>query len=274
VRDTGNANAKSVGVAWKEGRQTLWRRHSDAVNVSMLMRWLPERRLDLVLKTDLFDEMSGEGLFSLLSQRARRFAGIDVSGKTLKIACARHTGLCGIVADVRKLPFRKGVFEAVVSNSTLDHFEKHEAISQSLDEIRRVLRQDGQLIITMDNLANPVVALRNSLPARLLRKMYLTPYFVGATWGPRGLRRQLVRTGFHIVEMDAALHCPRVLAVAAAFIVERLGPPRMQKAFLRALFWFEVLRFLPTRFLTGHFVAVKAVKIGVHKVMKEPSDRA
>jgi len=80
------------------------------------------------------------------------------------------------------------------------------------------------------------------------------------TWGPRGLREHLSKAGFEIDDVDAVMHCPRVLAVAAAFILERIAPRPLQKLFLRGLSFFEVLKYLPTRFLPGHFVAVKATK--------------
>ncbi len=261
VRNIGNECWDSMGASWEEGRQRLWREHSDAINRSLLAHWLPEGQTNFILKTDLFDEICGEGLFPFLSLRTNRIVGIDVSQKTIRIARSRHADIRGVAADVRRLPFHDDTFDLIFSNSTLDHFEKHETITESLAEIFRVLRQNGQLIITLDNLTNPMIAARNALPFRLLKRLCLTPYYVGATWGPRGFRNQLIQTGLGITEMDAVLHCPRVLAVAAAFIMERLAPRRLQKVFLQSLSCFELLKYLPTCFLTGHFVAVRAVKI-------------
>jgi len=39
----------------------LWRHHSDRINTALLRRWLPPNRIDLLLKTDLFDEAIAEG---------------------------------------------------------------------------------------------------------------------------------------------------------------------------------------------------------------------
>jgi SAM-dependent methyltransferase len=260
VKQTRNESWDFSGTPWERGRQKLWRKHSDAVNCSLLDRWLPEGKAAFVLKTDLFDEMCGEGLFPFLALRANRFMGVDLSHATIRGACFRHADLRGIAADVRRLPFRDGTFDLIVSNSTLDHFEKQEAIAESLAEIFRILRQNGQLIITMDNRMNPAVAVRNALPFRLLQCMRLAPYYVGATSGPRGLRNQLSRAGFTVARMDAVLHCPRVLAVASAFIAEKLAPRRMQEILLQIFAAFELLRYLPTRFLTGNFVAAWGVK--------------
>ena len=260
MRKDGNKRWDFVDSSWGKGRQRLWRKHSDAINCSLVAGWIPEGVSGSILKTDLFDEMVGEGLFSSLLKQAKQFIGVDISLATVRIACARHEGLSGIAADVRRLPFSDGKFDLIVSNSTLDHFEKHESIEESFAEIFRVLREGGQLILTMDNRMNPLVAVRNAIPSWLLKSMRLTPYYVGATWGPRGLRKHLIQAGFEVNELDAIMHCPRVLAVAAAFILERMGPRPLQKLFLQGLSSFEILKYLPTRFLTGHFVAVKAAK--------------
>ncbi len=250
----------SVGAAWGEDRQRLWRAHSDMLNRSLLERWLPAERVESVLKTDLFDEMSSDGLYPFLATRARTFVGIDISAATSALARSRHAGIRAVTADVRRLPFAEGAFDLVISNSTLDHFATREEIAVSLAELHRVLRRGGELIITMDNPANPVIALRNALPFRLLNRLGLTPYYVGATCGEGALRRLLNEAGFNVVATDTLLHCPRVIAVAIARLMESYAPAGAQRRFLRLLPAFERLGRLPTRRLTGHFTAARAVK--------------
>ena len=86
-------------------------------------------------------------------------------------------------------------FDVVVSNSTLDHFETRDEILTSLRGFHRILRPGGRLLLTMDNLANPAVALRNALPYALLRRSKLVAYPIGATAGPGRLRRMLKDAG-------------------------------------------------------------------------------
>jgi hypothetical protein len=74
------------------------------------------------------------------------------------------------------------------------------------------------------------------------------------------LEYHLKETGFEVLEVDAIMHCPRVLAVTIARWVEKHTSARVQQSFLRLLMGFEGLSRLPTRFLTGYFVAVKARK--------------
>ena len=244
----------------ESGLQRLWRAHSDSVNKGLLTRWLPDREIESLLKTDLFDEAVSDGLSSLLNSLAKRIFYIDTSFEVHQRAKRRHPNLQTIRTDVRCLPFSQGSFDGIISNSTLDHFKSHDEILISLRELYRVLRPGGQLILTLDNLANPIVLLRNGLPFRLLYRLKIIPYYVGVTLGPYRLQHLLKEAGFKVLEVDAILHCPRVFAVAIARLLERHASPKTQEAFLRFLMAFENFSHLPTRFLTGHFIAVKATK--------------
>lgn len=238
----------------------LWRLHSDAVNATLLARWLPPQACANLLKTDLFDEAMGDGLYPLLSARAARVAALDVAPSVLAAATARYPGLLAVAADVRRLPFASDSFDVVVSNSTLDHFDTHDQILESLRGLQRVLRPSGLLLLTMDNLANPAVALRNALPFRLLQRLNLVPYPIGATVGPVRLRRMLRDAGFEVLETVALLHCPRAAAVALARRVEHRATREAQARFLRAASRWEHLANWPTRYLTGYFVGIHARK--------------
>jgi SAM-dependent methyltransferase len=252
--------------AWNRTQpQRLWRCHSDAINVALFAPWLPKGRVQRLLKTDAFDEAVGHGLYPLLESKAEQVVSLDISISSLRTARSRYTGLHVVRADVRHLPFTNGVFDVVVSSSTLDHFATPEDIVISLCELRRVLCDSGLLLLTLDNLANPAIVLRNALPFRLLNRLGIVPYYVGATCGPRGLRCLLEQAGFEVLDTRAVLHCPRVLAVAAARLLERYAKPGTQGRFLRFLMAFEHLSRWPIRFVTGYFVAVRAIKPAVDR---------
>jgi SAM-dependent methyltransferase len=251
----------AVGVAWRDTHpHRLWRRHSDAVNHALFARWLSAAPVARLLKTDVFDEAVSGGLYGLLHGRARTLVGIDIAPVILREAGRGHPELLRSCADVRALPFAGDTFDVVVSNSTLDHFDSLEEIRTGLREIHRVLRADGRLLITLDNGRNPMVALRNALPLRLLQWLGLVPYQVGATCGPSRFARLLRETGFALARVDTVMHCWRVLAVALAGLVERRAGAKGQLRFLRHLGEWERLGRWPTRFLTGHFIAFEAVK--------------
>lgn len=252
-----------IAEVWDQAPSgALWRRHCDAVNTRLLQRWLPDPALpvDQALKTDLFEEAFGEGLYPLLRSRARNVWGVDVSPHTVRLAQERcGDGLQGISADVRRLPFADNSFDVVVSTSTLDHFDTLTDVAAGLRELRRVLRPTGELLLTLDNLSNPVVATRNALPIRWLNRTGVVPYYVGATCGLGQLTRLLRETGFLIREQEAVMHCPRVFAVALAHRIERRqASPATQESFLRVLTAFERLSVFPTGFWTGHFLAIRA----------------
>lgn len=251
----------TVAKTWREAQpQLLWRAHSDAVNTALITRWLSEGQVERLLKTDMFDESVSDGLYPMLASRTRSVVGIDLSLSTIQAARTRYNGLQAVGADVRSLPFADGVFDVVVSNSTLDHFETHDEIIESLRELKRVLRRDGLLLLTLDNPVNPIIALRGALPFGLLHRLGILPYYVGATFGPRRLRNVLEELGFRVIEVNSVIHCPRVLAVVVSNIFWKYGTVENQKKFLRFLSAFERLSELPTRFITGHFVVVRAIK--------------
>ncbi len=223
------------------------------MNRALLERWLPERGLTRLLKTDLFEEAIGEGLYPLLQSKADRVEAIDVSEAVIAAARSRHPLLDARLADVRRLPYEDCAFDAVLSNSTLDHFDSLADVADALRELHRVLAPGGVLLLTLDNLANPLVALRNALPFEWLERIRLVPHYVGATCGPRGLHRLLRGAGFEVERIGAVMHVPRVAALAGAAVLP--GRP-----LLRFLLACERLGRWPTRYVTGQFVAARAVK--------------
>jgi len=250
-----------VAVEWQRGRRdALWRAHSDAVYTALLDRWLPTTTLDVVLKTDLFDEAVSAGLYPPLTRRARTVIGIDLAHVTARQAVARYPSLGAIGADVRRLPFRDGTFDAIVSLSTLDHFRSAVDLDAGLGELRRVLRPGGTLILTLDNVANPLIRLRNLLPFAVVHGAGLVPYFVGESCSPRGAAARLRAHGFCVDEVTTVLHVPRVAAVPAAAAVHRWAGARGRERFLAGLRGWERLAHWPTRTLTGHYVAVRATR--------------
>ncbi len=267
--ETTGAHWDHVAALWLEsGAQEIWRRHSDAVNLRLLDRWFPPS-VRRVLKTDLWDEAVGAGLYPALAARSQSVVGVDVSGTIAAAAGARYAALATMRADVRRLPFEDESFDAVVSNSTLDHFRSVDDIAKALVELRRVLRADGTIILTLDNPTNPLVALRGLLPRSAFDAVWsrhgelaarIAPDSLGATCGTSTLERLVSAAGFRVSDRGAIMHCPRVLAVVISDQLQRHASAAAAERFLHALLLFEVLERLPTRFFTGHFVAIRAIR--------------
>lgn len=234
----------------------LWRAHSDATNTAFVRRALNGRRFRRALKTDLFDEAITGGVMPVLREGAESVSAIDISPQVVDGARARFPGLEANVADVRSIPFADGEFDLVVSISTLDHLASVDEIGAAIRELTRVLAPGGTLALTVDNGANPVVALRNALPAEALHRAGLVAYEIGPTVGPRGLERLVRAAGARPRTREALMHCPRLPAVTVARRLE--GSPGAHGRFLRAARRFDALDRLPTRYVTGYFAGVVA----------------
>jgi SAM-dependent methyltransferase len=237
-----------------------WRRHCDALHLQLLDGWLaslaPARR---ALKTDLFDEAAGDGLSGEMGRFAESVNGVDVAGSVASDARVGRSGLLVAQADVRHLPYRDGSFELVVSNSTLDHFDERADIAVALRELHRVTAVGGTLIVSLDNLANPVIALRALLPSRMLRALGLVPYHVGPTTTRRGLLDLLEQAGYSVRATTWFLHVPRVVAVRVCGRSDRRAG-RGADGLLGRLAGWERLGRWPTARWTGHYVAALAVR--------------
>jgi SAM-dependent methyltransferase len=247
--------------------QRLWRLHSDRVNAALVKRWLPP--VKSVLKTDLFDEAVSGGLYPVLAERAERVVGIDASQAIVEAARRRNPQLEAVRGDVRDLPLGDEELEAVVSNSTLDHFDSAVEIEVSLRELARALQPGGLLVLTLDNPINPAVAVTKALPRARLNRVWgrvgessarrgLVPYYVGATLGPRALQAAVDRSGFAPLELITIVHFPRIAGVVAGRLLEERASSSAHQRFLELLWRAERLGSWPTRLVTGHFLAIRA----------------
>jgi cytochrome P450 len=272
ARGNGDTYWDEIAPIWERGaEQRLWRRHSDAVNRRLVSRWLPEGA-GAVLKTDLWDEAMGEGVYPAMASNGNEVAGIDISEEILASARDRYPGLEAHRADVRSLPFPDRRFDAVVSNSSLDHFDSQEELLLALTELHRVMKPGASLVLTLDNPANPLVGLVKALPRGALNRLWLRfgratgkvgllPYHVGATYGRRQLKQVLPSQGFAVEEMTTIVHAPRPLAVALAHLLEQRASPATQERYLRWLMSWERMSGGPLQYLSGHFIAVRASRL-------------
>lgn len=263
---------EALAERWaKLPRQQLWRRHSDAVSARLVTSWLPAASSGRLLKTDAFDEAVSEGLGSSLATLCGEIVAMDLAQATLRAARPR-LGDRLIQADARAMPFATGSFDTVVSLSTLDHFESEAELLSAFAELRRICSPGARIVLTLDNPANPLICLRGLLPVRWLSRIGLVPYFVGSNLGVRRLRAALASIGFEVESTSAVVHVPRVIAVAASGWIERRGSENLARRWLRLLMGFERLEGWPTRFLTGHFVAISA-RVPTGDAAPQPADR-
>jgi ubiquinone/menaquinone biosynthesis C-methylase UbiE len=103
---------------------------------------------DLVTGKDVLDIASGEGFGSYtLSRFARSVVGVDIDKSSVEHALSRYkepkldfrSGSCS------QIPLEDRSVDVVVSFETIEHHDEHERMMQ---EVRRVLRPGGVLIIS------------------------------------------------------------------------------------------------------------------------------
>ena len=106
----------------------------------------------LVAGLDVLDVACGEGYGSAhLATRAARVTGVDIAPAAVAHARSRYASLGNLEylqADCTALPFADASFDAVVSFETVEHIT---AQAPFVDEIRRVLRPEGLLILSCPN---------------------------------------------------------------------------------------------------------------------------
>ncbi len=106
----------------------------------------------LVKGRAVLDIACGEGYGSaMLARDAASVIGVDVSAEAVlhaKEAYASVPGLEFQVGNAASIPLPDNSFDVVVSFETIEHHDKHQ---EMIDEIRRVLKPDGVLVISSPN---------------------------------------------------------------------------------------------------------------------------
>ena len=240
----------------------IWRRFCDALIGDWLIKHLPPGPLTAVLKTDLFEEAVGGGLYPLLQSVSERVFAIDLSGHMCRQAACRYKDLSVLISDARRLALAPSSFDLIVSISTLDHFEDASQIAAALGELFAALQPGGLLLVTLDNPSNPVVRLRNAIPWKFLKRIGLVPYPTGATLGIEEFRKLLERTGFEVSSAATLLHVPRSAAILIARMLSYMPGSAPVSLFCGCARMFEVFGKLPTATFTGYYTAFQAQRPG------------
>lgn len=240
--------------------------HTRKTYLDLVARWADVTNSGMILKTDLFQEAFGQDQFLFdIAQVNSNIIGIDISSEVVQRAKrqARHINIDAgryLCCDVRHLPLQENSIDLIISDSTLDHFPSEIDIVNALKELRRVLRVGGTIILTIDNKSN--LTYPPYMFTRLWMRLGLAPYFIGKTLSPTELRRTLEEIGFAVEESTAIFHCPHpdVLVAWLESSLHKLGRGKFDNAIRKGLAFLERLGEKRTKFLTGRYIAVKAVK--------------
>jgi SAM-dependent methyltransferase len=227
------------------------------VHQELVWRWTRGSAIRRALKTDSFEEAHGGDciLFDLFPSASA--LGMDVAFSTASRAQARcpNSRVRFLVSDVRSLALRAESMDAIVSTSTLDHFDTRADFEQAIGQLARVLRPGGVLVITLDNPQNPLYA-----SLRWASRRGWLPFRLGYTAPLAELVRCLENAGLPVSSTDALIHNPRMVSTLL-FRALRLLLGRRADVPIRALLAaFAAIGRLPTRRFTACFVAARACK--------------
>ncbi|MBA7701845.1 hypothetical protein ES703_110592 [subsurface metagenome] len=254
------------GWSRKSYANELLAEHKRKTYLRLISRWADVANSQLILKTDLFAEAFGPEQFLFdLAPINNNIVAIDVSREIVAQAKsqARRYGVNPgkyLCCDVKHLPFRSNSFDLIISDSTLDHFPSETDIITALKELGRVLRAGGTLILTLDNKGN--LTYPPFIFFHLWMKLGLAPYFIGRTLSRTKLRHTLDEIGLDIEEMTAIFHYPHPDGLVRWLerSLRGLGRGKLDNTIRRGLALCDRLEARRTRYLTGRYIAVKAVK--------------
>jgi SAM-dependent methyltransferase len=122
--------------------------HGEVVHAEHLVRY--HIAAQLAESRRVLDAACGEGYGTNLiaAASATSAVGIDLDAGTIEHARLRYPAAEFVQGDIQRLPFEDGAFDLVVSFETIEHVRDPERV---LDELRRVLVDEGVLVISTPN---------------------------------------------------------------------------------------------------------------------------
>lgn len=97
---------------------------------------------------DILDIASGEGYGSNYLSKNHNVTGVDIDARSITHAKAKYSRPTFLVGSADQIPVGDKSIDMVVSFETLEHHTKHDEMMQ---EVKRVLRPDGVLVISCPN---------------------------------------------------------------------------------------------------------------------------
>jgi ubiquinone/menaquinone biosynthesis C-methylase UbiE len=125
-------------------------------------------RLEVEAGATLLDVGSGTGIFLPLLLRKIGNQGVlvalDYAEEMLRKARGKNVSdrVCYLQGDVARLPFGSGIFDACICYSSFPHFQDK---PKALQEMNRVLKEGGRLIICHTSDRDEINRLHRQIPA-------------------------------------------------------------------------------------------------------------
>lgn len=134
--------------------------------ITSAVRELAARQVDLSAPGLLLDVGCGNGLlFAEIGSVSGRSVGMDLDLDLLRegrrvLSDNRIENACLIQGNAGALPFRDGVFDAVLLLNTLINISDDVVVRRFLDELMRVCRPEGRIFVDIRNRSNPYLRLK------------------------------------------------------------------------------------------------------------------
>jgi len=152
--------------------------------------------------------------------------GLDASKEAVK--SAKEKGVKAFIGNLEeKFPFESETFDVIFAGEIIEHILDTESF---LDEIKRVLKKDGELILTTPNTA--------SLARRIMLLVGLNPFFEASFGFPKNATAGHIRfytkdlledflkyKGFKVIEFtsDVVNFTPKISSTYLANIFPKIG---------------------------------------------------
>jgi len=259
-------NEVARGWSLKGYSNELIAKHKRKTYLNLITRWADLTYSQRILKTDLFAEAFTQEQFLFEMPRTNsNVVAIDISREIVaeaKNQARQHNVDASkyLCCDVRHLPLQSNSIDLIISDSSLDHFPSEVDIITALKELARVLKIGGILILTIDNKGN--LTYPPYIFTRLWMRLRLSPYFIGKTLSFAKLRNVLEEIGLNVEESTAILHYPHPdgLVRWIESSLRRVSKGKLDNSIRKTLDYLEQLDSRKVKYLTGRYLALKAVK--------------
>ena len=172
------------------------------------------------------------GAATMLARRpGTTVVALDIGLGTVRLARAKAAlegvRLLPVVADVERLPFRDGAFDAVVCDDTVEHLPDD---LEGVRELRRVTAPRGRVVLATPNRWSAQVLVRRARDRRAGRRLPASHYFAAESHLREYTWPQLVRLARRAGLRPVARHSVDWAGAgrqAAASRLTRRGPGRM-----------------------------------------------
>lgn len=229
-------------------------------HLRLLKKWDIDVEGKTILKTDLFEEAFGkDGFLFQLSESHNTILGMDISYEVVRKARLRNASMRDsdqlVVSDIKAAAFKENSFDLVISNSTLDHLPKQD-VSFALQEIRRILKPNGILVLTLDNKQNPLYL----LGYRIQQIFKINRFYLAGCYSAKEAIRLAEVNNFVVQALTTIVHIPTPFNKIALLWekINRRSHDKIIQYFLK-LFLKTGNKKMPIS--SGWFIALKLMKV-------------